>query len=99
MGKALPEAGEVFTLPPDREAAFWGLVAAVGIDAATASALTLLRVVEKGRSLAGSHRDGFGAATELAFHAKRGATLQFLGRPVGGGALEVDGGYVAHLAT
>lgn len=70
-----------FALPPDREAAFWALAEAVGIDPATASALTVTRVVEKGRALAGAHRDGFGAATELAYRARKGDVLEFHCRP------------------
>ena len=70
-----------FALPPDRERAFWALAEAVGIAPVTASALTVTRVVEKGRALAGSHRDGFGAAAELAFHARKGHSLQFHCRP------------------
>jgi len=81
MGKALPEAGEVFTLPPDRERAFFALAEAVGVDPVTASALTLARVVEKGRALAGSHREGFGAASELSWHVRRGAVVEFHCRP------------------
>ncbi len=72
---------KTFALPPDREAAFWALAEAVGIDPATASALTVARVVEKGRALAGSHRDGFGGACELSYHARKGHSLQFHCRP------------------
>ncbi len=70
-----------FSLPPDRERAFWNLAEACGVDPTAASALTAARVVELGRALAGQHRDGFGAATELAFHARQGEILQFHCRP------------------
>jgi len=90
---ALPEAGQVFSLPPDREAAFWALAQATGVDCATASALTLLRVVDRGRALAGRHPEGFGAACEVELHARRGASIQFLGRPSAlGNENDVQGG-------
>ena len=69
-----------FTLPPDREAAFWRLVEAVGV-APLASVATLVReTLERGRGLPG-HDQGFGAAAELAFRRKRGETVELLQRP------------------
>jgi len=70
---------EPFSLSPDREAAFWRAVQALGVDP-QASALTLVRQVLALRDRA-DHAEAVGAAAELKYHLDRGRPVQFLQRP------------------
>lgn len=70
---------EPFSLSPDREAAFWRAVQALGVDPG-ASALTLVRQVLTLRDQA-EHAEAVGAASELRYHLDRGRPVQLLQRP------------------
>lgn len=77
----MPDRTDVFVLPPDREAALWSLADALGIEP-TASALTVVgRCLREGRGMA-LHAEGFGAASELDFHRRKGEAVQFNARPL-----------------